>query len=175
MTDLDTALMTVDDQQAHPDPFPLVVGLRTAAATMSDVVTWIATERRRLIESLSLHGAVLFRGFPIHDANEFDAFIRAFALDSFTYEESLSNAVRVNCTELVFTANEAPPDVSIYLHHEMAQTPLFPSRLFFFCEKHRVSMVKHRSAGPMCCSSDWQNATRSLSRPAHALEYAIRM
>jgi len=135
MTNLDTALLTVDDQQAHPDPFPLVVGLRTAAATMSDVVTWIATERRRLIESLSLYGAVLFRGFPVHDANEFDAFIRAFALESFTYEESLSNAVRVNCTELVFTANEAPPDVSIYLHHEMAQTPLFPSRLFFFCEK----------------------------------------
>ena len=175
MTDLDTALLTVDDQQAHPDPFPLVVGLRTATATMSDVVTWIATERRRLIESLSLHGAVLFRGFPVHDANEFDAFIRAFALESFTYEESLSNAVRVNCTELVFTANEAPPDVSIYLHHEMAQTPLFPSRLFFFCEK--APRVDGQT--PICRSDvlleRLANATRSLSRPAHALEYAIRM
>lgn len=35
---------------------------------------------------------------------------------------------------MVFTANEAPPDVSIFLHHEMAQTPIYPSKLFFYCE-----------------------------------------
>ncbi|MBT4844294.1 MAG: SyrP protein, partial [Planctomycetaceae bacterium] len=38
-------------------------------------------------------------------------------------------------TERVFTANEAPADVKIFLHHEMAQTPIYPSRLFFFCEQ----------------------------------------
>jgi hypothetical protein len=35
----------------------------------------------------------------------------------------------------VFTANEAPAEIEIFLHHEMAQTPRFPSHLFFFCEK----------------------------------------
>ena len=149
MTDLDTALLTVEEQQAHPETFPLVIGLGTASATMTDVVDWIAAQRRHLLESLSLHGAVLFRGFPVRDAYEFDAFIRAFDLDSFTYEESLSNAVRVNCTELVFTANEAPADVSIYLHHEMAQTPLFPSRLFFFCET-----AAHADGQTPVCRSD---------------------
>ena len=43
--------------------------------------------------------------------------------------------MRHNRTELVFTANEAPPSVSIFLHHEMAQTPIYPSKLFFFCEQ----------------------------------------
>jgi hypothetical protein len=70
----------------------------------------------------------------VNDDQDFDRFIRAFDWPSFTYEESLSNAVRRNRTELVFTANEAPPDVSIFLHHEMAQTPIYPSKLFFFCE-----------------------------------------
>ncbi len=134
MTALDTQELAVDGQQFHPEAFPLVYSLRSEGASIADVASWIGKESPKLLDKLSTHGAVLFRGFPVSDAKEFDAFIRAFGLASFTYEESLSNAVRVNRTELVFTANEAPPDVSIFLHHEMAQTPLFPSRLFFFCE-----------------------------------------
>lgn len=34
----------------------------------------------------------------------------------------------------VFTSNESPPDQKIPFHHEMAQVPEFPSKLFFFCE-----------------------------------------
>ena len=79
---------------------------------------------------------------------EFDRFIRAFDWPSFTYEESLSNAVRQNRTDLVFTANEAPPSVSIFLHHEMAQTPMYPSKLFFFCEQASES----GGATPICRS-----------------------
>ncbi|MDJ0941566.1 MAG: TauD/TfdA family dioxygenase [Woeseiaceae bacterium] len=135
MTTLDIEPLAVDGQQFHPEPFPLVYGLKTEGASMADVTAWIGAEAPRLIDELSAHGAILFRGFPVDGADDFDTFIRAFGLDSFTYEESFSNAVRVNRTELVFTANEAPPDVSIFLHHEMAQTPLFPSRLFFCCEK----------------------------------------
>ena len=135
MTDIQIESLTVPGQQDHGEAFPLVLGLNSAGATMENTTGWIAAARDELLESLAKHGAVLFRGFPVKDANDFDAFIRAFGLDSFTYQESFSNAVRVNRTELVFTANEAPPDVSIFLHHEMAQTPLFPSRLFFCCEK----------------------------------------
>jgi hypothetical protein len=60
----------------------------------------------------------------------------------------LSNAVRVNVTDRVFTANEAPPDTSIYLHHEMAQTPLYPSKLFFYCQ----IAAEEGGATPLCRS-----------------------
>ena len=60
--------------------------------------------------------------------------MRSFDQENFSYAGSLSNAVRHNRTERVFTANEAPPDVS-YFHHEMAQTPVFPSKLAFYCEQ----------------------------------------
>ena len=40
-------------------------------------------------------------------ANDFDRFIAAFELENFPYEQSLSNAVRVNYTPRVFSANEA--------------------------------------------------------------------
>ena len=122
-------------QQQYDEVFPLVYLQTADNPTMEDAISWIGEHRDRLVEQSSRHGAILFRGFPVRDYDDFDTFIRAFNLASFTYEESLSNAVRVNKTDLVFTANEAPPDVSIFLHHEMAQTPLFPSRLFFCCEQ----------------------------------------
>ena len=56
--------------------------------------------------------------------------------------------MRTNRTERVFTANEAPPTVNICLHHEMAQTPIYPSRLFFFCEK----AAEQGGATPLCRS-----------------------
>ncbi|MBX7541243.1 TauD/TfdA family dioxygenase [Qipengyuania sphaerica] len=83
---------------------------------------------------LAEKGAVLFRGFDVPDPFAFDAAVAGYGEPGFTYEESLSNAVRVNVTERVFTANEAPPSTTIFLHHEMAQTPLYPSKLFFYCE-----------------------------------------
>ena len=59
----------------------------------------------------------------VADAQAFDDFVAGFDLPNFAYDESLSNAVRHNRTPRVFTANEAPQDVEIFLHHEMAQTP----------------------------------------------------
>lgn len=58
----------------------------------------------------------------------------AFDLPCSRYEESLSNAVRVNDAPRVFSANEAPLDVDVNLHHERAQTPFHPGKLFFFCD-----------------------------------------
>jgi len=94
---------------------------------------WMRANKTQIDEKLAQIGTVLFRGFDITSAEHVDAAVEAYGEDGFTYEDSLSNAVRVNLTPRVFTANEAPPDVSIFLHHEMAQTPLYPSKLFFSC------------------------------------------
>ncbi len=115
---------------------------------MSDVVCWIEQQRSRLLSDLSDWGVILFRGFQLKNAEDFDALIAAFGLDNFPYEKSLSNAVRVKFTDRVFSANEAPADVTIYLHHEMAQTPLYPSKLFFCC----VQAPERGGATPVCRS-----------------------
>ena len=85
---------------------------------------------------------------PLTTAEDFDRFVTAFDWPNFAYDESLSNAVRVNRTPRVFTANEAPPTVTIFLHHEMAQTPIYPSKLFFFCEQP----AEEGGATPLCRS-----------------------
>ncbi len=108
---------------------------RTSPATAAVTAAWIVANRADLLKQSAVHGAILFRGFPLATAQDFDRFIAAFDVPNFPYEQSLSNAVRVVKTPRVFTANEAPPTVTIFLHHEMAQTPIYPSQLFFFCEQ----------------------------------------
>lgn len=127
--------ITLDGQQTHGQHhFPLALACR-APVTLDAATAWIAENRRQLCDRAALHGAILFRGFPLAGPEDFDSFITAFDLPNFPYEDSLSNAVRSIKTPRVFTANEAPPTVRILLHHEMAQTPLYPSKLFFFCEQ----------------------------------------
>lgn len=134
MATLTTHNPAVPDQQEYDGVFPLAHCPTRTDISLEETLSWARDHAEQLVAQVEQHGAVLFRGFPINGAEDFDAFIRAFGLGSFTYAESLSNAVRVNKTDLVFTANEAPPEVSIFLHHEMAQTPLFPAQLFFCCE-----------------------------------------
>lgn len=97
---------------------------------------------------INTHGFVVFRGYNLKDDNDFHRFIEGFELSNFKYADSFSNAVRHNRTARVFTANEAPPSVEIFLHHEMAQTLTFPGVLFFFCEKAAES----GGATPVCRS-----------------------
>ena len=86
----------VDDQQKYGDGvFPLVLTCQTPA-TLDGATAWIAENRRQLHDRTVLHGAILFRGFPLRDAEDFDAFVAAFDLPNFPYDESLSNAVRVD-------------------------------------------------------------------------------
>ncbi|MEZ6121548.1 MAG: TauD/TfdA family dioxygenase [Planctomycetaceae bacterium] len=142
--------VSVDGQRTDDGSsvFPVVMCCSTSGCSMDDTKDWIAGQREVLVERAADHGAVLFRGFPVLTDQDFDAFIDAFGLPNFKYEDSLSNAVRTNRTERVFTANEAPAHVNICLHHEMAQTPIYPSKLFFFCEKAADS----GGATPICRS-----------------------
>lgn len=146
---IEVVVAPVDGQQSFGGkPFPLVHECRSDGADLDAVEEWVRHSRTTLDRQAFDNGTVLFRGFPLSTDEELDRFICAFDYPNFPYEESLSNAVRVNRTERVFTANEAPSDVTICLHHEMAQTPVYPSRLFFFCEQP----AEQGGATPLCRS-----------------------
>ncbi len=143
-------------QQHHGDPFPLALECRNPGASLETVEAWLADQRGDLLSDAERCGAVLFRGFPLRTAADFDRFVSAFGMAPFTYEDSMSNAVRVNRTPRVFTANEAPPTAQIFFHHEMAQTPYYPKKLFFFCERPADS----GGATPLCRSDIlWERLT----------------
>ncbi len=134
MQNFSARLTESPDPERADGPFPLVYVARHGSSNRLEAFAWLVANRKPLLRQLGENGAILFRGFPFITDEDFDQAIRAFDLKNFPFEESLSNAVRRHRTERVFTANEAPPDVEIHLHHELAQTPVYPQRLFFFCE-----------------------------------------
>ena len=125
--------------------FPLLL---TAASDTPLAALLNAQSASDLLALLRMVGAVVFRGYPPAGDEEFDQVLSALPLDPFTYSESFSNAVRRSRTERVFTANEAPPEVEIFLHHEMAQTLLAPRYLAFYAE----AVAATGGATPLCQS-----------------------
>jgi alpha-ketoglutarate-dependent taurine dioxygenase len=125
-------LSLADQHEYHGQPFPLA--LEVNAANLDDACAWARDHAAELDAQAATHGAVLLRGLPLASPEDFDAIVSAFDFLNFSYDDSLSNAYRINYTPRVFSANEAPPEVTIFLHHEMAQTPSPPGKLFFFCQ-----------------------------------------
>ena len=115
---------------------------------------WINKNKVSIENFLEEHGVILFSDFPVKNAENFDHFVTAFNFETFTYEKSLSNAVRINKTDKVFTANEAPKEIEIFLHHEMAQTPIYPHHIFFFCK----STSEKGGETPLCRSDHLYDA-----------------
>jgi alpha-ketoglutarate-dependent taurine dioxygenase len=135
-------------QLNHGTSFPLIYQAEAELQDIDAVAAWVQENQQALLEQLAERGAILFRGLPARSDLDFDRVVQSLGLANFSYAESLSNAVRKNRTERVFTANEAPPEVEIYLHHEMAQTPVYPSKLMFYCELAPSS----GGATPLCRS-----------------------
>lgn len=50
----------------------------TGGKTADDAVNWLRSNRATVDAALLRHGAVLFRGFPLAKADDFDAFVSAF-------------------------------------------------------------------------------------------------
>lgn len=121
-------------QQHGETVFPFVKEPSEPEMSREEFVSWAESSKETLKTLATEHGAVLLRNYPMSTVEDFDGLINALDVENFPYEKSLSNAVRINRTERVFSANEAPPDVTIFFHHEMAQTPLYPKWIFFYCE-----------------------------------------
>ncbi|KAI7985333.1 Clavaminate synthase-like protein [Camellia lanceoleosa] len=118
------------------DIFPVILSPKLNITTLSYDIT-VFTEaikaHKPWLESLSHKaGAVLFRGFPVTTADEFNDVVEAFGFEELPYIGGA--APRNIVVGRVFTSNESPPDQKIPFHHEMAQVPKVPAKLFFFCE-----------------------------------------
>jgi alpha-ketoglutarate-dependent taurine dioxygenase len=84
-------------------------------------------------KKLALHGTILFRGLPIHSAQDFSTFAHAFG---FKVHESIG--VEVNRQVLapnVTTANEAPKEIQIYNHNESPHVPHAPEYILFYSHR----------------------------------------
>jgi hypothetical protein len=131
---------TVPEQreQANGVLFPRLLqpggggGGGAAASDLNSLVGAIKKHKSWLEQQLKLSGAVLLRGFGVHTAEDFNAVVEAFDYPELPYIGGA--APRYKVVGRIYTTNDSPPDQTVTFHHEMAQVPEYPGKLFFFCE-----------------------------------------
>jgi hypothetical protein len=89
-------------------------------ATSSLQLTEAVKSNKQYIQSL-LHGtgAVLFRGFSVDTAVEFNEVVECFGYEDFVYGAGGAGS-RTKICGRVYTANESPPEQMIGFHHELS-------------------------------------------------------
>ncbi|KAI1483354.1 Clavaminate synthase-like protein [Daldinia eschscholtzii] len=92
--------------------------------TVIETVKYLQAQGEILTKKLAVHGTLLFRGLPIHDANDFSRFAHAFGYKP-----------RPLLAPNVAPANESPKEVLIYNHNESPQVPHAPEYIFFYGHK----------------------------------------
>lgn len=97
------------------------------------LLDWVASNQDQLRALMVKHGAILFRGFPIEDAEAFEAVLDAAEFVNMPYIGGAAPRAQVTQGRIL-TANESPPDQPIPFHHEMAQVPNPPAYVFFYCD-----------------------------------------
>lgn len=92
MQALAPARLSEFDFQRHLDvpdqgktTFPLVITPESGLETIDQATEWVKQHQEQLLELAKTHGAVLFRDFPVHSAQDFDAIGNAVGLEEFPY------------------------------------------------------------------------------------------
>ncbi|KAD5317747.1 hypothetical protein E3N88_17693 [Mikania micrantha] len=113
--------------------FPVVLSPNPKIAKTVYLTEAIKANKTWLDSLLNRSGAILFRGFPVSSASDFNDVVESSGYEDFSYGVG-GVGTRTKVVGRVYTANEAPPDQNIPFHHEMSHAPVYPSKLFFFCE-----------------------------------------
>jgi len=92
---------------------------------------WAEIHRADIEGALERYGALLFRGFNLKSAPEFERFVRAVSGEVLAYNERSSP--RTQISGRIYTSTDYPPDQGIFLHNEQSYNLVFPMKIFFFC------------------------------------------
>lgn len=98
-----------------------------------DLAPWAAAHRDDLRARLLVHGAILFRGFPVADAEAFNACIAAVSGGALQYQFRASPRTQIQGGLNVYTSTDYPSDERIFPHNEHSYSPVFPLHLYFYC------------------------------------------
>jgi alpha-ketoglutarate-dependent taurine dioxygenase len=118
---------------------PLIEGralplLCEPAAEGVSLQAWAERNRSLLEGKLHQHGAILFRNFPVATAAEFDQCITALSSGALEYRFRASPRTQVDPGFHIYTSTDYPADQKIFPHNEHSYSPVFPLRLFLWCD-----------------------------------------
>lgn len=126
--DISRAGQVVEESLSPGERLPLV--LRPDEGADLDLPEWGST-RREFIESKLLdHGAILFRGFGVRSAAEFERFASSLCPELFgEYGDLPREAIGGK----VYGSTPYPSDQAILFHNESSHMHRWPMKIWFFC------------------------------------------
>jgi len=95
---------------------------------------WAAHHREAIEQRLLQHGAILFRGFAVDSAAAFDRCVCAMSSGALEYRFRASPRTQVDPALNIYTSTDYPADQQIFPHNEHSYSPVFPLRLFLWCD-----------------------------------------
>lgn len=126
----ETALIKTGYLPGASERFPLVIEPNEQELNPAD---WARGQRDFIKAELHRHGALLFRGFRIETAAQYEQFARAVFPELLNYLERA--APRVEVERNIYTSTEYPADQAIPLHHEMSYSHNWPRYIMFYCAR----------------------------------------
>lgn len=114
---------------------PLFVEARADRLKQSREATvqWFEAHRDVFERALIQHGAVVLRGFPLHDTDDFIALIAKLPKHEQGYAGGTQ--IRKGIKAQVLEASTTARDIFIHLHQEMSYLPNNPRIVAFYCKK----------------------------------------
>jgi alpha-ketoglutarate-dependent taurine dioxygenase len=119
----------------HSDPIvlPLIGIAAKKSSTRHQLRTWMFANREEVRQLLHAHGAILFRGFGVASADEFQDIAGAFCDRLGGYIGG--NSPRTRVTSHVFTSTEYHKEERISMHNEASYLKEMPNYILFCCIK----------------------------------------
>ena len=127
----------------HSASFPLVAHARDSSGGTTDteedrnatltIASYANAASQLLGERLVSHGAVQFRGLPLADSADFNAFVGALGDGWNPIKLAGGGTQRSDVQANVRSASDEPPEQTIEPHMDMAHSTAHPKRIAFFC------------------------------------------
>ena len=130
----------VRESQLNQDqPLPLIM---EPAADQVDLADWARNNREYIEQRLYQHGGVLFRGFGLGGAQDFERVAGSICRELYAEYGDLP---REGVADKVYTSTPYPEDKSILYHNESSHMSRWPSKINFFC----ITVAKEGGATPV--------------------------
>ncbi len=101
--------------------------------SFEDFLGFIRENQEHFCKEILKYGGILFRGFPVEGADNFNLVIDALGLGkpvSYIGGDTPRDKVKGK----VYTSTEAPPSIKIPLHNEMSYVKNYPRHIYFYCQ-----------------------------------------
>jgi alpha-ketoglutarate-dependent taurine dioxygenase len=122
-----TELVQTGFLPGNEERIPLVM---TPAVDNVDLAGWCASHAEEVERYLDRYGAIMFRGFPLAGAPEFEAVASTIAGELFGEYGDLPPE---ETGQRIYHSTPYPHDKMIFFHNESSHFSSWPLRQFFFC------------------------------------------